>query len=193
MAEMNRVSRFFVNTFAGRRNRRRWEWLRTRLPPLGHPSCLEIGCGNGDLAARIVDGLSPGRYVATDIDPYQIETARRHLAGRYPAGVPSSLELDEADMLELPYPDSDFDVVFAYMSIHHANAEHHDFTNTPTALKEIDRVLRPAALLVYEEFVNKERLRAWLREQGYTTLAEAHRWNAETVIARKPTARAAAA
>jgi ubiquinone/menaquinone biosynthesis C-methylase UbiE len=186
MTEMNPVSRFFVNSLTGRRNRRRWEWLRTRLPPTSRPTCLEIGCGNGDFAALFIDGAGPGRYVATDLDSRQLEAARRHLAARYPAGLPASLVLDEADMLELPYADGEFDLVFAFVAIHHANPNHREFTNIPTALSEIDRVLRSGGSVAYEEFVHKERIRAWFGDRGYLVTGDAPRWNREMVVLQKP-------
>src|SRR5579871_4781 len=186
MAEMNPLARFFVNLSTGRRNRRRWAWLRGRLPRIPRAACLEIGCGNGDFAALFLEGMSPERYVATDLDPRQLEAARRHLAPRYPAGLPPALELDEADMLELPYPDAAFDYVFAFLAIHHASPNHHDFSKVPTALGEIDRVLRPSGVLAYEEFVHKEPIRAWLRERGYAVVSEDRHWNRESLILRKP-------
>jgi len=187
MAEMNAISRFFVNNFTGRVNRRRYRWLTAnlRLPP--HATCLEIGCGNGDLAARILDGLVPSRYVATDLDPQQIEAARLHLARHYPQGLPSPLELREANMLELPFPKESFDAVFGFTVLHHASSEHRDFTNVPRALYEITRVLRPRGILVYEEFLHKDRIRAWLQENGYTIAAVGRHWSRESIVAVKST------
>lgn len=187
MAEMNAVSRFFVNTLQGRRNSRLLEWLRTTLTLPAGAACLEIGCGNADMAARIVEGLQPARYVATDLDPRQVETARRHLAARYAHGMPPPLELRSENMLRLPFPDASFDVAFAFSAIHHASADHHDFTNVPRALREIDRVLRPGGALAYEEIIHKDAIRAWLQEHGYRLEATARRWTRETVVARKPT------
>lgn len=186
MAEMNPVARFFVNLSSGRRDRRRWHWLAAHLPDQPRSACLEIGCGNGDFAALFIGARHPVRYVATDIDPRQLEAARRHLAPRYSGGLPDVLELDEADMLELPYPDRAFDTVFAFLAIHHASPAHGDPTHVPEALAEIDRVLRPSGVFVYEEFLHKELIRSWLRTKGYNVLADAHRWTRESVIAQRP-------
>jgi ubiquinone/menaquinone biosynthesis C-methylase UbiE len=186
MTEMNAIGRFFVNRLNGRRDRRRIAWLQTNLPPLGGAICLEIGCGNADFAARFVDGFAPARYVATDLDPRQLEAARRHLGTVYPASVPVALELDEADMLELDFPDRMFDRVFAFVTIHHASPNHHDPTALPLALAELGRVLRPGGALVYEEFIHTERILAWLSEHGYNVAASGRRWNREMVVAVKP-------
>ncbi|HLY76926.1 MAG TPA: class I SAM-dependent methyltransferase [Thermoplasmata archaeon] len=186
MAEMNPIARFFVNTFTRRVNARRYRWLTTNLKLSPGASCLEIGCGNGNLATRILDGMAPDRYVATDLDPHQIDVARRQLARHYPHGLPGALELRTANMLELPFPEASFDAVFAYTVLHHASAEHRDFGNVPRALAEVDRVLRPGGSLVYEEFLHKDRIRAWLREHGYVLVAGTHHWGRETMAAVKP-------
>lgn len=185
MAELNPVSRFFVNAFAGRRSARRYAWVREHLSLPPGAACLEIGSGNGGMAARLVDGLRPGRFVATDLDPQQIEAARRYLGKWYPSGIPSSLELQVADMLRLPFPSTSFDVVFAFTAIHHASPSHHDFSRVPDALTELDRVLRPGGFLVYEEIVHKKRIRAWVQEHGYSLLAVRRRWTHEAVAAGK--------
>jgi ubiquinone/menaquinone biosynthesis C-methylase UbiE len=185
MPEMNSFSRFFVNLMSARNSRRRYQWLSTniRLPP--RPSCLEVGCGNGDFAARLLSGLGPERYVATDLDPRQIEVARRHLAHRYPQGFPRALELRTADLLALPFPDASFDATFAFNVLHHTGAEHHDPTNLPRALAELHRVLRPGGNLAYAEFLHKDRIRGWLSERGYTIAAARQRRRGELVVAIK--------
>lgn len=186
MAEMNRFSRWLVNHLKGRANVRLYTWLHAHLvlPPAA--VCLEVGCGNGNMAARIMDGMGPSRLVATDVDPRQLDAARRYLGRRYPGGIPSGLELRPADMLRLPFPDRGFDAVFAFASLHHAGATHHDPSRIPRALEELDRVLRPSGVLAYEEFLHKELLRTWLAEHGYALRAFARRWRRELVVAQKP-------
>ena len=186
MAEMNRISRFFVNTLTGRRNARTHAWLAANLRLPEGAACLEIGCGNGDMARRIVDGQHPARYVATDLDPRQLEAARRHLASWYENGLPRSLELRAVDMLALPFPDASFDAVLAFYSLHHADAVHGAWVNVPRALAEADRVLRPGGRLAYTEIVNRERVRAWLAERGYRLESVVSGWHREAVLAAKP-------
>ncbi len=188
MAEMKRISRFFVNTFSARRNARIYDWLVQNLSLPAGAECLEIGCGNGDMAARIVDGMHPARYVATDLDPHQLESAKRHLATRYPNGIPPALELRTADMLRLPFADASFDAAFAFVAIHHASPSHHDFTNVPHALAEIDRILRPRGILAYEEIEHKQGIRSWLIERGYVLAGIERGWKREAVVSRKAAA-----
>lgn len=183
---MRGVSRFFVNRFTGRRSARAYGWICPSLAVGPGASFLEIGCGNGDLAWRVVDGLRPARYAATDLDPRQLEAARQHLASHYPHGLPASLELRAADMLSLPFPDASLDVVLALYSLHHADEQHRAFRNVPRALAEVDRVLRPGGHLGYLEIVNKDQVRGWLGAHGYRVRVVANRWTTEAVVAAKP-------
>jgi len=188
MAEMNRLSRWFVNHLKGRSNSRLYDWLHGHLALPPEAVCLEVGCGNGNMAVRIMDGMSPSRLVATDLDPVQIDAAEQLIRSHYPLGVPPGLELRPADMTRLPFPDSGFDVVFAFASLHHAGTSHGDSSQLPQALAEIDRVLRPSGYLAYEEFFHKDRLYEWLQVHRYTFSAEARRWRRDRVVARKPAA-----
>ncbi len=185
MAEMNRVSRWFVNHLKGRANTRLYDWLAHHLVLPPGAVCLEVGCGNGNMAVRIQDGLGPVRLVATDLDLHQLEEAAELFRQRYPAGIPPGLELRPADMLRLPFPDIGFDAVFAFASLHHAGASHRDPSRVPDALAEIDRVLRPDGQLAYEEFLHKDLVRSWLSTHGYAVTAHERRWRRDLVVARK--------
>ncbi|MFZ3355372.1 MAG: class I SAM-dependent methyltransferase [Thermoplasmata archaeon] len=188
MPEMNAFSRFFVNLSARRRANRSYARMRTDAPIPPSAVCLEIGCGSGELAARFVEGFRPAQYVATDLDPRQLELAQRTLQRRFPSGSPSALVFREADVLHLPFADVSYDVVLALVTIHHASPSHHDFSRVPQALSEIDRVLRPGGLLIYEEFLHLEPIRQWLTDHGYTLVHVRRRWRLETVVARKSAA-----
>lgn len=185
MVEMNAVSRFFVNALGQRRNRRRTSWIVTNRPVLPGAECLEVGCGNADMALRLCEALAPSRYEATDLDPKQTDAARRHLEQQRPAGLPRPLTLSESDMLHLPFPDRSFDAVFCFAALHHASASHHDFSSVPKALAEIDRVLRPGGRFVYEEFLHNEKVRAWLKSGGFSEVAQTRRFRTELVVVRK--------
>jgi ubiquinone/menaquinone biosynthesis C-methylase UbiE len=185
MPEMNSVSRFFVNFSASRRAARAYRWLQRAVPIPRSARCLEVGCGNGALAARIIEGFQPALYVATDLDPRQVEEARRAVEKRYPTGSPAVLVLRPADMLHLSDPDASFDVVLAFVAIHHASPTHRDFSRVPDALSEFRRVLRPGGLLVYEEIFHQEPIRKWLTDHGFSVGPIQRRWRSESVVARK--------
>jgi ubiquinone/menaquinone biosynthesis C-methylase UbiE len=185
MAEMNRISRFFVNRSAARRSRRRLSWLQPKLALPPGASCLEIGCGNGEFADRFVASFRPTKYVASDLDPHQVEEAHRHLLKNHEGGVPPALELRAADMTALPFSSDSFDAVFAFVCLHHSGQSHSDFSRIPVALSEIDRVLRPSGHLVYSEILHREAIRKWLTDRGYALLDVERGFRHESVIARK--------
>jgi ubiquinone/menaquinone biosynthesis C-methylase UbiE len=186
MPEMNAVSRFFVNLSASRRARRTLRWLRSGVSVPASARCLELGCGNAAFALRFVDAFHPAEYVATDFDDRQLEEARRSVARVYPGRPPTGLSLRTADMLDLPDDPATFDLVFAFVSIHHTGTSHHDPSQVGRALTGIDRVLRPGGLLVYQEFLHTKLIRSWLAERGYAIEREKRRFRLESVVARKP-------
>ena len=186
MTEMNPISRFFVNLSAARRSSRVYRWILEDVPGSRGARWLEVGCGNGALASRIVEGLAPARYVATDIDSHQLDVARRSLERRFSTAWPTALELKLANMVDLPFDPASFDRVIAMLTIHHAGADHHDFGAASKALAQFDRVLTPGGRIVYEEFLHKEAIRSWLVGHGYTIERRRGRLRVEFVVARKP-------
>lgn len=185
MTEMNPISRFFVNLSASRRSARAYDWVRKDVPIPAGAVCLELGSGTAAFAARFVDGFRPAQYVATDLDPHQVEAARAALAKRFGGRPPPELTVREADMLHLPFADVSFDVVLAFVAIHHASPNHFDFGPIPQALTEIDRVLRARGLLVYREILHKDAIRRWLGDHGYAVERLRRSWRVESVAARK--------
>jgi SAM-dependent methyltransferase len=90
---------------------------------------LEVGCGEGELADRIVRGLGAS-LVALDQSERMVELARRR-------GVDARV----GDAQELPFADASFDVVVAAWMLYHV-------TDLDKGLAEIARVLRPGGRLV---------------------------------------------
>ena len=95
----------------------------------GPRDVLEVGCGEGELAARMAAELDAS-VVALDQSPRMVEITR----GR---GVTAVV----GDAQELPFEDESFDAVVAAWMLYHVP----DLDRT---LREIGRVLRPGGLLV---------------------------------------------
>ena len=108
---------------------------------------LEVGCG---LGFEGLEYMKRGvRVTATDLTPSAVELARRHfeIAGFRPEDVLV------ADVLDLPFADQTFDAVSATGVLHHTG-------DTPRAVREIHRVLKPGGKLAVLEIT---RPRGFLR------------------------------
>lgn len=95
---------------------------------------LDIGCGNGDLLAKLSDDFD---FYGTGLDSSEevIELAKeKHPAFNFFTG---SAE-------QLPFPDNAFDVMICSTSFHH-------FSDTSRFLQEAKRVLRPEGSLAIGE------------------------------------------
>jgi SAM-dependent methyltransferase len=90
---------------------------------------LEVGCGEGELAERLVGELGVG-LVALDQSERMVELARAR-----------GLDARVGDVQELPFEDGSFDVAVAAWMLYHVRA-------LDRALRELARVLRPGGRLV---------------------------------------------
>jgi ubiquinone/menaquinone biosynthesis C-methylase UbiE len=96
---------------------------------------LDAGCGVGSIALDLAPTVAPGRIVGIDVDPLQIEVARKSAADR---GIENA-GFVTASVLQLPFDDATFDVVYA-------NAVLLYVREPVRALAEMRRVLRPGGL-----------------------------------------------
>jgi SAM-dependent methyltransferase len=90
---------------------------------------LEVGCGPGELAARVHETLG-ANVVAIDISPRMVELARRR-----------GVDAREGDVQHLPFGDGEFDCAVAAWMLYHV-------PEVERALDELARVLRPGGRLV---------------------------------------------
>ncbi|GAB3772574.1 ubiquinone/menaquinone biosynthesis C-methylase UbiE [Nocardioides ginsengisegetis] len=91
---------------------------------------LEVGCGTGAFAERLVAENPDAEIVATDQSERFVElTAARGVEARV------------ADLQDLPFPDDSFDVVAAMWMLYHV-------PDLDRGLAEVRRVLRPGGLFV---------------------------------------------
>lgn len=75
------------------------------------PRVLDLGCGTGALAARLLDAIPGCSLTGADLSPRMVEVARARLAGR--------AEVLLGDAERLPFHDAAFDVVVCNDSFHH--------------------------------------------------------------------------
>ncbi len=102
--------------------------------------CLEIGAGRGTGAIAILNTFRPERIIAIDIDPRNIERAKRLLKGE----LKERIEFRTGDAMALDFPDQSFDAVFSTGVIHHLE-------DWKKGIREVSRVLKPSGDFFFEE------------------------------------------
>lgn len=122
-------------------------WALADVPIDGH--VVELGAGNGAMAAAMLQRLPSITYTATDLDPRMVEDLRRRLgrfAGRAEAVV--------ADACDLPANfDDRFDVVGSFLMLHHTR-------DVAGVFASAARCLRPGGWLVGYDLSNTSLARA---------------------------------
>jgi ubiquinone/menaquinone biosynthesis C-methylase UbiE len=127
-------------------------WALQGLRPRGE--LLEIGAGNGAMAAELLGAYPDVRITVTDYDPAMVAAASRLLA---PAG--DRVRLRQADATALPFAAGCFDAVLSVLMLHHVV----DWEN---ALAEAVRVLRPGGVLVVADLLANAPLRLLHQAEG---------------------------
>ena len=94
---------------------------------------LEIGCGTGNLTARVRRAAPSAQVTGIDPDPRALARARKKSP---------DVTFERGYAQELPYPDAAFDRVLSSMMLHHLDPQVLD-----TTVAEAFRVLRPGGSL----------------------------------------------
>ena len=84
-----------------------------RLPLRGDETVADAGCGSGKVTAELLKRLPRGRVVAMDLSQNMLQTAREHLAPKFPGQV----FFIAADLHDIPL-DGVLDAVFSTAAFH---------------------------------------------------------------------------
>ena len=103
--------------------------------PVADADVLEIGLGEGSDSERMI--RRGARWSGVDITAESVDRVRTRLRQR---GLPFAA-LHQGSVVDLPFADNSFDLVFSHGVLHHV-------PNIDIAQKEIHRVLRPDGELV---------------------------------------------
>jgi ubiquinone/menaquinone biosynthesis C-methylase UbiE len=150
--KLNAAERLLVNNGARALMQHFYEapLLRHLGGPIAGCCVLEVGCGRGIGIELLVRQFQVARVYGIDLDPRQIERARKRLAGKYTGRV----MLNVGSVEELPFMNASFDAVFDFGILHHVPA-------WQTSVAEIRRVLKPGGTFFFEE-VTRAALERWL-------------------------------
>jgi ubiquinone/menaquinone biosynthesis C-methylase UbiE len=137
------------------------------IDPRAAGRTLVVGCGQGVDITMALDRFCASEVVAIDVDPVQVERARRRLGAR------DDVHIDVGDVLALAAPDASFDTVLDLGAVHLVPEWRH-------AYAEIARVLRPGGTLRFETVVGRS-FRAAMRLSTDGFAAPASGYSSETV------------
>lgn len=135
---MSKFEKKFVNSQKhAQTNIKKVEQLFQNIDTSQVHNVLEVGCGAGMLAHYLSEKHQM-KVTGTDVDPEQIELTKgfHKENGR--------LNFFTADATDLPFKDSEFDLVLSFMVMHHIN-------NWKKAFAEVDRVLKPGGIFIIKD------------------------------------------
>jgi ubiquinone/menaquinone biosynthesis C-methylase UbiE len=137
-------------------------------------TALEIGCGRGAGMEMILRQFEVAHVCGIDLDPLQIERARKRLEGKFPGRV----TLVQGDAERLPFASASFDAVFDFGALHH-------IPDWQAGIADIRRVLKPGRTFFFEE-VTRAALNAGSTEYSSsirrtTDSAKANLWTKRVV------------
>jgi len=98
---------------------------------------LDVGCGTGELLARLAAKYPDARLAGLDPVPDMLEVAKRKLSDK--------VDLRVGWANELPWPDASFDIVVSCNMFHY-------ITHPVEAIQEMERVLRPGGRIVITDW-----------------------------------------
>lgn len=121
---------------------RRWRKKAIKILGVSKPKViLDVATGTGDFALQALS-IHPEKVIGVDISEGMLEVGRKKLIQR---GVDHQIELQLADSENLPFQDNNFDAVTVGFGVR-------NFENLKKGLLEINRVMKPGAVLVVLEF-----------------------------------------
>ncbi len=145
------------------------KWLLDLISWRGDETVLDVGCGRGVMLIGTAKRLTTG--TAAGIDIWQTAD----LSGNHPdavlenarlEGVADRVTIKTADMRQIPFPDSHFDVIVSNAAIHNV----YKTDERAAAVREIARVLKPGGACILADVRHEAQYAGVLRDSGVTDL-----------------------
>lgn len=145
------------------------ERLLDLIPLRGRDHVLDVGCGRGLMVIGAAKRLPDGKAVGIDLWKAEDQSDNRPDAALDNArleGVAERIEVQTADMRQLPFPDQSFDAVVSHWAVHNLyNAE-----DRTKALSEMHRVLKPAGHVMLADIEHHAEYAAGFGRLGFTDI-----------------------
>ena len=145
------------------------ERLLNLIPWSGRENVLDVGCGRGLMLVGAARRLSDGKAVGIDLWQAADQADNRPDATINNArleGVADRIEVQTADMRQLPFPDESFDVVISHWAVHNLCRDE----ERAKALAEMARVLKPAGYVLLADIEHQAEYAAAFTQLGMTDI-----------------------
>lgn len=119
-------------------------WRRKAIKEIaksGSKEILDIACGTGDMAIKMVKTIPGAKVTGIDLSPGMLDEGRRKVTE---AGLSEKIVLLEGDSLKMPFEDGSFDAITVAFGVR-------NFENLEQGYREMWRVLKPGGVLVVLE------------------------------------------
>jgi ubiquinone/menaquinone biosynthesis C-methylase UbiE len=114
------------------------DWGLSHIPIARSATILDIGCGGGRTVSKLAAAACDGKVYGVDYSEASVAASKRTNA----RGIQKSrVEIRQASVSELPFPDNTFDLATAVET-------HFFWPNLPGDMREILRVLKPGGTLI---------------------------------------------
>jgi demethylmenaquinone methyltransferase / 2-methoxy-6-polyprenyl-1,4-benzoquinol methylase len=144
----------FLNHFLSLGIDKKWRKKAIKILAATNPkTILDVATGTADFAIQALS-INPDKVVGVDISEGMLDVGRKKVLER---SLSDKIELKSGDSENLPFPDNNFDAVTVGFGVR-------NFENLQKGLMEINRVMKPGAMLVVLEFSRPTRFPF---KQGY--------------------------
>lgn len=124
---------------------------------------LDVGCGGGRTIERLASIATKGRVFGIDYSVESVSVARETNASRIAEG---QVDVQQANVSNLPFPDTTFDLVTAVET-------HYYWPDLPHDVREVMRVLKPGGKFVIIAETYRGRANDWLYRPTMTLVLRA--------------------